>query len=666
MSKNLLNKETSPYLLQHKDNPIHWYSWCDEAFNRAEKENKPVLLSIGYAACHWCHVMAHESFEDADTANIMNNNFINIKLDREERPDLDNIYQIALSLLGQQGGWPLTMFLDSSRKPFWGGTYFPREPRHGIPAFMDVLNMIYKTYNEQKIDIEKNKQAIFMAMQQLQEQKFENNIDDHFYKKVTKLILDNSDKINGGLKGAPKFPQFFIYEYLLKDIKNKDCLDLTINTIDQICSGGIYDHVGGGISRYSVDEKWLIPHFEKMLYDNAQFIKIVSSLWQITKKDAYKIKVYETFNWLISDMKDPNGAFYASYDADSQGVEGKFYVWSYQEIEKILGDEINYFSNIFEINEGGNWEGANILSRYNNLHTTSNDNKKITKLINKLFLKRESREKPQCDNKILCDWNSLLIDSLVHAGQVFQEPKFLESAIEAFNFIQTKMIVQDNLYHSHCNGINKYNAMLEDYAYIIKASLSLFEATSDKKYLNFAIKCNKKTSLNFLDNNGMYTQSMLGNNDVIIKNKPIVDNVMPNANAVMIDNLNRLYHFHGEKVFVEQAVNIIQDYSSRINQELLSVCSFLNSVSAFRNTKMVIISGENANDNQNMYDLISQEYLPNVIIMTICKSDNLKSESIFYKNISVEKVTKAYICQKQTCLLPTSNVKKILNILKNE
>ena len=579
---NLLNKETSPYLLQHKDNPVHWYSWCDEAFEKAKKEDKPVLLSIGYAACHWCHVMAHESFEDNTTANIMNSNFINIKLDREERPDLDSIYQTALSLLGQQGGWPLTMFLDSSRKPFWGGTYFPKEPRYGMPSFTDVLNMISKTFKEQKVDIDKNKQAIFEAMQRMQNQKFNNTIDDHFYKKVTNLILDNSDQINGGLKGAPKFPQFFIYEYLLRQLNDERCLDITEKTLDQICSGGIYDHIGGGISRYTVDENWLVPHFEKMLYDNAQFIKSLSSLWQITKKDAYKIKVYETFGWLIKEMNDQSGAFYSSYDADSEGIEGKFYVWSYQELENILGNDIKFFSNIFSITKYGNWEGVNILSRYSKLHVNDNDNKKINQLIAKLFVHRKKREEPQCDNKILCDWNSLVIDSLVYASRAFQEPKFLISAIEAFDFIEKEMIVNNVLYHSHCNGVNKYEALLEDYAYIIKASLSLFEATNNAKYLNFSIRYIEKASLNFLDGNGMFAQSKLGNEDVIIKNKPIIDNVMPNANAVMIENLTRLYHLHFEDIFIQQAHGIIKEYSSRINHELFGICSFLNSVNFLR------------------------------------------------------------------------------------
>ena len=301
MANNLLSKETSPYLLQHKDNPVNWYGWGEDAFVQAEKEDKPILLSIGYASCHWCHVMAHESFEDDETAKIMNDKFINIKLDREERPDIDSIYQTALALLGQQGGWPLTMFLDSSKKPFWGGTYFPKTPRQGMPSFQSILNMVSESFYKNKNDIEKNKTVIFNAMQKLQGEKYENEVDETFYKKISELILSNMDTIHGGLKGAPKFPQFFLYEYLLKQYeKSSDNLfyDLSVKSIDQICSGGIYDHIGGGISRYSVDQYWLVPHFEKMLYDNAQLIGILNTFWQLTKKEAYKNKIYETVDWL--------------------------------------------------------------------------------------------------------------------------------------------------------------------------------------------------------------------------------------------------------------------------------------------------------------------------------------------------------------------------------
>lgn len=669
MSKNLLYKETSPYLLQHQNNPVHWHPWGDAAFKKAEKEDKPILLSIGYAACHWCHVMAHESFEDKKTAEMMNEKFINIKLDREERPDLDHIYQTALSLLGQQGGWPLTIFMDSTKRPFWGGTYFPNKPRHGMPAFQDVLEAISKSFNNQRSDINKNKNIIFDSMQKIQQQKYSNQIDDSFYDKVTESYIENSDPINGGFKGAPKFPQFFIYEFLLKEFtksKNQDYLNITIKTLDQICSGGIYDHIGGGLSRYTVDDKWLVPHFEKMLYDNAQFISILNNLWLITKNNSYKTKIYETVDWLKRDMQDKYGAFYSSFDADSEGVEGKFYVWTYSELERILKDDFDFFAKYFEIKKDGNWESKIILSRYDKLHISDDDSEKIKKLVILLFNNREKRVKPACDYKILCDWNSLLIDSLAKSSVLFQEKSFLDVAVNSFDFIQSKMIVNGILFHSHCSGVNKHSAMLEDYAYIIKASLTLFEVTNDKKYLDFSLKTAKNVMSYFSDDNGMFFTSSTNQDDIIINNKPITDNVMPNANAVMIENLTRLFTITSNLNFINEAEKNIKEYSSRINNELLGICSFLNSLDFYNNTKTIIIAGKDNKKNRKLFNYVNQEYLPNIVILTIDNINQLTTEFEFYKNIKIGDDTLAYICQNNTCSLPISDRNDIIKVLKDD
>lgn len=664
MSKNFLSEETSPYLLQHQNNPVHWYGWSEEPFKIAKKEDKPILLSIGYASCHWCHVMAHESFEDIETAKIMNEKFINIKLDREERPDIDSIYQTALALLGQQGGWPLTMFLDSSKKPFWGGTYFPKIPRQGMPAFKSILNMVSDTFQNSKNDINKNKSLIFNALQKLQNEKYDNKIDEVFYKKISELLISNIDKTNGGLKGAPKFPQFFLYDYLLRQYKknNEQLLyDLSIKTIDQICSGGIYDHIGGGISRYSVDQYWLVPHFEKMLYDNAQLINVLNNFWLLTKKPAYKNKIYETVNWLETDMLDSSGAFYSSYDADSEGVEGKYYVWSYDEVKNILGKDFLFFNKIFNIKEDGNWEGSNVLGCYGNLHINNRDYKKLKILIEALYQYRNNRPKPTCDNKILCDWNGLIIDSLAKSASIFKDKKLLKLATEAFNFIKNDMYDGSTLYHSNCNMINKHEGMLEDYAYIIRAGISIFEITNDKQYLEFSITLSEILMNNFSDGDGMFFTSSQSQKDIIIRNKQIIDNVMPNANAIMIENLVKLFFLTGDKQYFELNKNIIQDYTSRINKEYFGICSFLNSLDFFNNYQSIIIAGKNPINNRKIYDQLIDHYKPNTIIIMINNKDEIFSDSKFISQINIEDESLIYLCKDNTCSLPTKNINDIVN-----
>ena len=666
MANNYLSKETSPYLLQHKDNPVNWYGWNEDAFIQAEKENKPILLSIGYASCHWCHVMAHESFEDIETAKIMNDKFINIKLDREERPDIDSIYQTALALLGQQGGWPLTMFLDSSKKPFWGGTYFPKTPRHGMPSFTSILNMISESFDNNKNDIEKNKTIIFNAMQKLQGEKYENELDEKFYKKISELILSNIDTVHGGLKGAPKFPQFFLYEYLLKQYKKKSdnlSYDLSVKSIDQICSGGIYDHIGGGISRYSVDQYWLVPHFEKMLYDNAQLIGILNNFWQLTEKSAYKNKIYETVNWLKNDMTDSYGAFYSSYDADSEGIEGKYYVWSYQELQKILGDNLLFFNKIFDIHENGNWEGSNVLSYTENLHIEDDDYNKLRLLINDLYHERIKRTKPTCDNKILCDWNGLMIDSIAKSSAIFKDEKLLNLATRAFNFIKTSMYDGKTLYHSHCNSINKHEGMLEDYAYIIKAGLTIYEITTDEEYLKFILELTEILIENFGDEEGMFFITSKMKEDIIIRNKQIIDNVMPNANAVMIENLTKLNFITGEHKYNQLNAKIIKDYSSRINKEYLGICSFLSSVDFFNNYQSIIITGTNKDDNKKIYDQLIKIYLPNTMILMINDTNNIISKNNFLNQIEINDQSLIYFCKNNTCSLPSNSVEEILKMI---
>ena len=663
MTKNLLNKETSPYLLQHKDNPVNWYPWSEEAFKKAKSENKPVLLSVGYAACHWCHVMAHESFEDEETAKLMNREFINIKLDREERPDLDSIYQNALALLGQQGGWPLTMFLSSNKKPFWGGTYFPKEPKYGMPAFKDVLTSIAKSYASDQDAIIKNQTLIFKALSKLDTSNpIETNIEK-FIVAAENNIIENCDLRHGGLNGAPKFPQLFIYDFLLnlyQQDQDEKKLNIITSTLDNICSGGIFDHVAGGISRYSVDELWLVPHFEKMLYDNAQLLLLLNKFYITTHQSAYKQKAEQIANWIISEMQDKDGGYYAALDADSEGVEGKFYIWSYVELKNILKDDLKFFSSIFNVTEEGNWEGNIVLSRYKQLHINEEEEARVQLLLDKLAQYRKKRIKPQLDDKILVDWNGLTIEAMAYTGKVLNNNKYLKSAERAFSFIFDKMFVQNKLYHSNCMGINKHLGMLDDYVHLTKAALMLYETTSKYYYLEQSILLTKCILDYFFNKSGGFYTNSDDQKDVILKNIQYFDNVTPNSNAVLLSIFSKISLVTSDKKYVQLYEDLIGKISKKISNQYLGSTSFLKNFSLIKTAKLLIIAGKNKDQNEIIYQRIYEHYLDNIMIILIDKKSELDVKFSFYKDINVEDQTLIYICKDNTCSLPFTDV----NLLK--
>ena len=663
MTKNLLNKETSPYLLQHKDNPVNWYPWSEEAFKKAKSENKPVLLSVGYAACHWCHVMAHESFEDEETAKLMNREFINIKLDREERPDLDSIYQNALALLGQQGGWPLTMFLSSNKKPFWGGTYFPKEPKYGMPAFKDVLTSIAKSYASDQDAIIKNQTLIFKALSKLDTSNaIETNIEK-FIVAAENNIIENCDLRHGGLNGAPKFPQLFIYDFLLnlyQQDQDEKKLNIITSTLDNICSGGIFDHVAGGISRYSVDELWLVPHFEKMLYDNAQLLLLLNKFYITTHQSAYKQKAEQIANWIISEMQDKDGGYYHALDADSAGVEGKFYIWSYVELKNILKDDLKFFCSIFNVTEEGNWEGNIVLSRYKQLHINEEEEARVQLLLDKLAQYRKKRIKPQLDDKILVDWNGLTIEAMAYTGKVLNNNKYLKSAERAFSFIFDKMFVQNKLYHSNCMGINKHLGMLDDYVHLTKAALMLYETTSKYYYLEQSILLTKCILDYFFNKSGGFYTNSDDQKDVILKNIQYFDNVTPNSNAVLLSIFSKISLVTSDKKYVQLYEDLIGKISKKISNQYLGSTSFLKNFSLIKTAKLLIIAGKNKDQNEIIHQRIYEHYLDNIMIILIDKKSELDVKFSFYKDINVEDQTLIYICKDNTCSLPFTDV----NLLK--
>ena len=490
--QNRLARETSPYLLQHQHNPVDWWAWGPEALAEAKQSGKPILLSVGYAACHWCHVMAHESFEDDDTARVMNELFVNIKVDREERPDIDQIYMAALHHLGEQGGWPLTMFLTHDAEPIWGGTYFPKSSRYGRPAFVDVLREVARMFREEPQKIEQNRAALMARLAATARPKGRAVIGAAELDNAALQLGGLIDPVNGGTRGAPKFPQAALFELLWRaglrsprpnpfppageGREGARFFAAVEITLDHICEGGIYDHLGGGFSRYSVDERWLTPHFEKMLYDNAQLLELLAIAYQKTGKPLYRQRARETVEWLKREMTSADGAFSASLDADSEGEEGKFYVWSYDEVMRELGVEDGvFFARHYDVTPAGNFEGHNILNRLNPQPRSDDDDARLAALRTKLLGVRDSRIRPGLDDKVLADWNGLMIAALANASLLFAEPSWLDTAARAFAFIARAMTRGDRLGHSWREDKLKFPGLASDFAAMIRAALALYE-----------------------------------------------------------------------------------------------------------------------------------------------------------------------------------------------
>ncbi len=520
--KNILSEDPSPYLQQHKNNPVHWQTWNEVSLNQARTQKKPILLSIGYSSCHWCHVMAYESFEDQSTADLMNKFFINIKVDREERPDLDFVFQSSFQLFNQSGGgWPLTMFLDENGVPFMGGTYFPKEEKHGLPSFKTILLKVHEAYVEQRIKIIEQKNLITKNLELKK-----TNVIGQEPEPLLDKILDNLDDKNGGYKGAPKFPTFYVFEtliYFYNKTKNKKYLKPVELILKKLCSKGIYDHVEGGISRYTVDENWLIPHFEKMLYDNIQFILLLTKFIKIKSNDYFLKKVNQTTNFLKTNFisKDTN-LLGSAFDADSEGVEGKYYVYNYDELKNVK--DIKYF---FDIRPEGNWEGKIILDEL------KEPNKEIIK---QLFEIREKRKKPFFDKKNQLDLNCLWVSSLVSLNSILPNNGFLKEAENFYENIEKKFCIK-NIFHSFSEDIS----FIEDYAYLIQCLLDLSDATMNTKYRLLAKNyCNEAIRKFYDIDNKIFQKNEKNKNDIFMKPIDIGDNILPNANSIMLINFSRL------------------------------------------------------------------------------------------------------------------------------
>jgi len=563
ISENVLSDDLSPYLRQHKDNPVNWQTWSKETLKFSKKNKKPILLSIGYASCHWCHVMAHESFEDIETANLMNKLFINIKVDREERPDLDFIFQSSFQLFNQTGGgWPLTMFLDENGVPFMGGTYFPKEPKHGLPSFKEVLQKISDAYKDQREKIVNQKELIVKNLDLRK-----NSVLSQDLKPILEISLNNLDPIKGGYKGAPKFPTFNLFETLLyfyNTSNDKKYLTPVELVIKQLCSKGIYDHVEGGISRYTVDEDWIVPHFEKMLYDNTQFILLLSKYCKINSDNYFKGKLEQTIEFLKKNFLNKEGFLGSAFDADSDGEEGKYYVYSYNEIK-----DIENIDKYFEIKSEGNWENKIILIE-----------KEIptNEILKKLSTIRLQRKKPFFDDKTQLDLNCLMISALISANDILPNKGYLKLAEEFFLKIEKKYI-EGKIHHSYSKDI----VFIEDYAFLINAINDLSDKTMNFKYKDLAKKLSLEAiSKFFIEDKKIFQKNPKNNDDVFFKPIDIGDNTIPNGNAIMLINLVRLGMMGDAKKLSESLNGYLNIYKNHMMTSIRAL-DFFNNISSGKN-----------------------------------------------------------------------------------
>ncbi len=595
---NRLGGETSPYLLQHKDNPVAWMAWGPDAFARARTENKPILLSVGYAACHWCHVMAHESFEDDDTARLMNDLFVNVKVDREERPDVDSVYQQALALLGEQGGWPLTMFLTPQGEPFWGGTYFPPESRYGRPAFKHVLERIAAIYRSEGEKVTANVEALKDALAKGAENKpGASRIPPMVIDRVAQHFLDNTDKVHGGLAGAPKFPQCAVFDLLWRVAHrtgNAEMAGAVLLALDRMSDGGLYDHLGGGYARYSTDAVWLAPHFEKMLYDNAQLLDLLATAWQETRKPLYAERAVETVDWLLREMLMEGGAFAGTLDADSEGEEGKFYVWTAAEIDAVLGADAAAFKAAYDVTPEGNWEGHTILNRRRLVKRLDAEGEaRLAENRKTLWAVRERRIRPGRDDKILADWNGLMIAALARAGMIFGKPDWIAAARRAFAFVTTRMTENGRLKHSFCAGRLAHPATLDDHAALARAAIALAEATGEAAFIAQAEAWVEIVERDYKDGaRGGYFLSAADVTDVIVRPKNAHDNATPSGNGLLLQVFAKLFYLTGKAVYRARADALIVAFSGELERHALAMPVLMAGQELLDGAVQVVVVGD--------------------------------------------------------------------------
>lgn len=667
-NQNRLTDAASPYLQQHKDNPVHWQPWEPAVFDEARRRGVPVLLSVGYAACHWCHVMAHESFEDEEVAAVMNAHYVCIKLDREERPDLDDIYMTALAMMNEPGGWPLTMFLDADTRPFWGGTYFPKTPQYGRPGFVQVLHELSRLYHAQPGRITKTAKAVTDGLRARAEADAHGDMPADMPDRAATALAAHMDHTHGGLSGAPKFPQPFLYHFLLRQAQLSDDAALTASvhfSVQQMARGGLYDHIGGGFARYSVDAQWLVPHFEKMLYDNALLLPLMCQLYRTTDDTMLARRIDQTIAWLAREMITSEGAFAASLDADTEGEEGRFYIWTPAQIEAAISARAAAFCTAYDITETGNFEGRNIPHRLNQTRDYDEDEFAADRVA--LLHLRNIRIRPSRDDKILADWNAMMITALADAAQLFDRPDWQSLAETAFDGAITALTGPDaTLRHSARDGHQLDTTLASDLAFMAQAGTALFALTGKSPYLTAAEDFMAQLEAGFLDNQrGGYFLTRIDAKGLLVRNRPVHDNAAPSANAAILDALARLaamtgkptYRARGAALFTALAGHLSSQYPS-MTSLLAARYDMIHSVSVTicgpdGDTKCTLLAAATAHPLTAKYTL----WIPENAILPASHPAAAKQAD------ASSRVPTVFICPGLTCLAPVTRAKDVTSTL---
>jgi uncharacterized protein YyaL (SSP411 family) len=658
---NRLSQATSPYLLQHQHNPVDWWQWGPEALAEARRANKPILLSIGYAACHWCHVMAHESFEDDATAAVMNDLFVSIKVDREERPDIDQIYMSALHHLGEQGGWPLTMFLTPDGEPFWGGTYFPKTAQYGRAGFADVLRAISRLYREEPHKITANRDALVKRLSnRTRSNNNAANIGVAELDNAATSIARATDPTNGGLRGAPKFPQCAMLEFLWRGgaRTGDERFFITSNlALTRISQGGIYDHLGGGYARYSVDEKWLVPHFEKMLYDNAQILDLLALEQARAPNALYAQRADETVGWLIREMTTPQGAFASSLDADSEGEEGKFYVWSQGEIEQLLGtDDATLFAAKYDITRDGNFEGHTILNRLLSDEDSPTESEQLAAMRAILLRARDKRIRPGLDDKVLADWNGLMIAALAHASTAFSQPRWVTIATKAFDFIATEMTRDGRL----------IPALASDYAAMTRAALALFEATGEQRFLQQAIGWQQSLDAHYADaEHGGYYLTADDAEGLIVRPHSTVDDAIPNHVGLIAQNLVRLAVLSGDTHWRSKVDALFAKLLPIAGENVFGHLSILNALDLYLTGAEIVVAGEGKEADALLRVARKLPHATTIVLHAPRADDLPQNHPARAKAESVSGAV-AFVCRQQSCSLPVTTAHDLMQLVTKQ